>query len=315
MIKKHNLLRTSHVDAHGLRTPKNVLEDMAKQINGPVVPGMKIEHDITLPPLGKWIRATVKRLPDGEYGLFGDCLVFERDNTRRVTLPNGETAMIDTWQDERPFADEHVEIPDEIKYSFDYTNFESDADVDTLLSELREERPAMHDMLLRKSFISDPEFIISLSEKAINYLLAHAAIKTAGKVIGEKLANDLASLFTTLQNAAIKYAKYCIPKNRPITYVLVKPGTPSIEFVIRTINPQDLSTGLEKITDTLVQAEKLQEFLNAQKIQYKMNDEGNWSFNYCTTTDGKVVGSRDAVRNRAKAVEMKLNPPSIQDPH
>ena len=122
-------------------------------------------------------------------------------------------------------------------------------------------------------------------------------------------------MYTTLQNATIKYAKYCIPKkstyNLRICYA--GSGSPSIEFVTRDIARQDISTGLEKITDILVEVGKLQEFFNVQKIRHIMNDAGNWLFNYLTTTNGKVVGPREAIRKCAKAVEIMLNLSGTQD--
>ncbi|MDR7076587.1 hypothetical protein J2Y03_001590 [Neobacillus niacini] len=110
-MEKKQLLSSTHVDRHGMRMSKTALDRAAEQINGPFVVGMGIEHDVLLPPIGKIVKASVEKLPDGEYGLFGEYKLFNLVKTKEITLPNGEQAIIDTWEDERPFADRHEEIP------------------------------------------------------------------------------------------------------------------------------------------------------------------------------------------------------------
>ncbi|OEI75653.1 hypothetical protein BG616_16205 [Bacillus subtilis] len=304
-MRREQILSSTHVDKHGMRMSKKALENAAEQINGPFVPGMGVEHDILIPPIGKFIKAYVKQLPDGEYGLFGEYLLFNPEDSREIMLPNGEKAMLDTWEDERPFTDRHKEIPSSIQISFDSVNFESDEEAQAFQQELEEEGSFEYQMMVRKSWIPDPELIIKLSEDAVKFLIAHKLLHTAGKKLVDDLSNDFSNLYTTIRNAAIKYARYCVPKNRPITYLIVVPGTPAIEFVIRTTNPEKISEAINSIRFTaLEEAEQLHNSFGAQKIQFLLKEDGNWGFNYLLTNSGKVVGTQDAISRREKAVEI-----------
>lgn len=307
-MKNLRLLATTHVDGHGMRMSKEALDQAAAQINGPIVPGMGIEHDITLPPIGKLVKAEVRQLPDGEFGVFGEYLLYDPENTKEILLPNGETAYVDTWTDTRPFADKHEEIPSEIEYAYDPTNFQTENEMEKFQEELREEGPNQQELLLRKSLISDPEFIIKLSQHGVEFLIAHQLLKKVGKQITEDLSNDIGKLYSSIRNAAFKYGKYCIPKNRPITYVLIIPGAPTKEFVVRTTDAATLSEAIhhDKLASALEEADRMHETVGAQKIQFLLAQDGNWKFNYMLTTTGSVVGTKDAVNRRGKAVELLL---------
>ncbi|MFM9328998.1 hypothetical protein [Paenibacillus mesotrionivorans] len=305
-MKNERLLATTHVDGHGMQMSKEVLDQAAAQINGPIVPGMGIEHDITIPPIGKFVKAEVRQLPDGEYGVYGEFLLFDPEMTQKIALPDGEAAFVDVWADKRPFADKHEEIPEEIVYSFDPTNFESQAEMLKFQKELEDDGPNLQEMLIRKSLIPDPEFIVKLSKHAVEFLIAHQLLKKVGQQLASDTSNDIAKLYATIRNAAIKYGKYCIPKNRPITYVFVIPGTPTIEFVIRTANSATVSKAIhnEKISSAIDDANRLHEAITAQKIQFILNEDEKWTFNYMLTSTGSVVGSEDAVARREKAVQI-----------
>ncbi|WP_019912427.1 hypothetical protein [Paenibacillus sp. HW567] len=300
------LLATTHVDRHGMVMSKEALDQTAAQINGPVAVGIGIEHDITLPPIGKLVKSEVRQLPDGEYGVYGEYLLYDPNETKKISLPNGESAIVDTWADKRPFVDKYEETPSEIHYSFDPTNFESKEAIAIFQQELQEDGPYQQDMLIRKSLIPDPELIIKLSQNAVEFLIAHQLLKKVGQQLAADTSEDIAKIYKSIRNAAIKYAKYCIPKNRPIAYVLVIPGTPAKEFVIKTADPANVSEAiqLEKLSSAIDEAERLHEALDAQKIQFLLTEDGEWKFNYMLTTSGSVVGTEDAITRRGKAVQL-----------
>lgn len=305
-MRREQLLSTTHVDKHGMRMSKEALDNAAEQINGPFVPGMGIEHDILIPPIGKIVKASVKQLTDGEYGLFGEFLLFNSEDSVEITLPNGENAMLDTWDDERPFADRHQEIPSLIQLSFDSANFISEEEAKAFQKDVEEEGFFEYQMMVRKSWIPDPELLIKLSEDAVKFLIAKKLLDTAGKKLVDDVSNDFANIYTTIRNLGIKYARYCVPKNRPITYIIVIPGTTAIEFVVRTSNPEEISQAIDtvKFSAAIEEAELLHNSFDAQKIQFLLKENGNWGFNYLLTNSGKVVGTEEAINGREKAVKI-----------
>lgn len=304
------LLATTHVDSHGMKMTREALEGAVRQINGDIVPGMGVEHDVTIPPLGKFVEAFVHKLPDGEYGLFATPIFYSEKKSSIVELPNGELGRMDVWEDKRPFVDRHEGVPEQMEISYDLVNFESNDEMEKFLKALEEDGPFKQQLLIRKSLIPDPELIIKLTQHGISTLLAYKALNTFGKKVKEDLNNDLINIYSKIRNAMVNYAKCCIPKNRPVTYLLVLPGSPSQEFVIKTTDPNVAVKAIseEEISEVLSEAEKFITSFNAQKIQFIFsNEEEQWKFNYLLTGTGEVVGSKDAIKNREKAIEMIMN--------
>ncbi|MGI1805989.1 hypothetical protein ACRPK8_09665 [Exiguobacterium sp. TDN 0502] len=304
------LLATTHVDSHGMRMSIEALEGAARQINGDTVPSMGVEHDVTIPPLGKFSEAFIHKLPDGEYGLFAIPNFYIEEDSTVVKLPNGEIGRMDVWRDKRPFVGMHKDVPEEIIFSYDLVNFESNTDSEKFSKTLKDHGPCKQQILVRKSLIPDPELIITLTKQGISTLIAYKFLNTFGKKVKEDLNNDLINLYSKIRNAMINYAKHCIPKNRPVTYLLVLPGVPSQEFVIKSLKPcvaiQAVSP--EKISEALSESELFTSNFDTQKIQFIFcDDKQQWKFNYLVTNSGEVIGSKDAVQNREKAIKLMMS--------
>jgi len=301
------LLATTHVDSHGMKMTKEALEGAVRQINGNIVPGMGVEHDVTIPPLGKFVEAFIHELPDGEYGLFATPILYSEKKSSSVKLPNGEWGRMDVWEDKRPFADKHEEVPEEMEFSYDLVNFESNDEMEKFSKKLEEGGSFNQQLLIRKSLIPDPELIIKLTQHGISALVAYKVLNTFGKRVKEDLNNDLINIYSKIRNAMINYVKYCIPKNRPVTYLLVLPGSPSQEFVIKSTDPNVAVNAIsaEEISKALSESDKFIMNFDVEKIQFIFsNEEERWKFNYLLTDTGEVVGSKEAIKNREKAVEM-----------
>ena len=305
-MKITQVMATTHLDRHNQRFSIEALEVMVNQINDSSALGMTIEHDLTIPFFGKVTKAYLKQLPDGEYGVFGEFILFNQEEAQEVTLPTGKKVIIDTWNDDRPFLIQKNEIPSSIEISFDLINFKSNDDIKIFQSEVPKELSFNSRTIVRKSFIPDPQLIINLSENAIQLLIAQKLLTTVGKRITDDVSNDIANLYSTLRTMAIKYSKRCIPKNRPVTYIFVISKTPIIEFVLKTENPSIIAEATKKMSDHFDEAEQLHQLFDSQKIQFLFMENGTWEFNYLLTTSGKVVGSQDAVSRREKAKEVFL---------
>lgn len=305
-MKITQIMATTHLDRHNQRFSKESLEGLANQINESSALGVTIEHDLTLPFFGKVTNAYLKQLPDGEYGVFGESILFNQEETQEVTLPTGKKGIIDTWSDDKPFLIEKNEVPSSIEISFDLVNFKSNDDIKIFQDEVPKGLSFNSRTIVRKSFIPDPQLIINLSESAIQLLIAQKLLTTVGKKITDDISNDIANLYSMLRTMAIKYAKRCIPTNRPVTYIFVISKTPIIEFVVKTENPSIIAEATKKMSDHFDEAEQLHQLFDSQKTQFLFTENGTWEFNYLLTTSGKVVGSQDAISRREKAREVFL---------
>ncbi len=299
-------MATTHLDSHNQRFAKEALEGLANQINESSALGMTIEHDLTLPFFGKVTKAYLEELPDGEYGVIGESILFNQEDTQEVTLPTGKKGFIDTWSDNKPFIVEKNEIPSSIEISFDLVNFKSNDDIKNFQDEVPKELSFNPRIIVRKSYIPDPQLIINLSESAIQLLIAQKLFKTVGKKITDDVSNDIANLYSILRTMAIKYAKRCIPRNRPVTYIFVISETPVIEFVVKTENPSIIAEATKKMSEHFDEATQLHQLFDSQKTQFLFMENGTWEFNYLLTTSGKVVGSEDAISRREEAIKVFL---------
>ncbi len=67
MYLQGGIASSTHVDQHGQRVDRSLLEDMASQINAQYVP-LLIDHDFNR-QVGVVLSAKLAALADGEYGL------------------------------------------------------------------------------------------------------------------------------------------------------------------------------------------------------------------------------------------------------
>src|SRR5690242_1870816 len=115
---------STHIDRHNTRMTKEALESMARQINSGRKPGATIEHDTTLPPIGKYLQAWVEPMEDGEYRLLMVQEIFEKDEP--ITLPDGLQGLKrESTTDSSPFVNKAESIPETITLGTDLANFAS----------------------------------------------------------------------------------------------------------------------------------------------------------------------------------------------
>lgn len=306
-MKMKGILATTHLDAHGTRLAKEALEDMAAQINSNSVPGVGSEHDILIPPQGKVISARVVRMNDGEYALEGEQEIISPSRLSRVILPTGDIGYIDRYDDRRPFKDKYEETPEQTEISVDMVNFDSEKSAQEFITTIEQIENQKAALLIRKSLIPDPEIIFKLSQEAIKWFLVTKAAKSLGNRISDDIAEDLHKLYKNIRDTAINYAALCLPKNRPITHVVIISGKPAVECVIRTTDPIVFGEAVEtnKLIEVINSTDEYHKKFKAQKIQFVYSeDKKAWAFNYLLTTEGSVVGSEIATKKRNKVIQI-----------
>lgn len=304
---------TTHIDRQNTRVTKQALESMANQINSNRKPIMTIEHDTTLPPIGKIIKAWIEPTEDGEYRLLVVQETFEKEEP--ITLPDGSQGLKrQSEADNNPFVIKAKGIPEKVTLDADLANFASLGDYEAFLQEIKDDTfmPFDSGEIGRKSYIPDPEVIITLGKVILTYFAANKIIDTFGGKISDKLSDkvsdDIAEFYVWVKTVGLKYAKYVIPKNRPVTYVISVPIAPHIELVARTSDASEVVAAimLDNLEEPLKQAQRCRDELGAERVQFLLNKDGEWKFNYMLTDKGQVIGTKKSFSRKAQQFDLTL---------
>src|SRR6185503_12734092 len=184
-MKQTGIMATTQVDLQFQRFTRAALVDLAARINSGARPCLTIEHDPTLPPFGKIIKAWVEIRDDGEYQLVAEREIFEKSSW--AELKDGTKIFRqESETDISPFADRYEALPLGSVICYDPTNFESKEVFDSFVQEIRTDSGEDFSTTVfgRKSFIPDPEVIVRITETVAKYLIASKVLQKAGdKVI------------------------------------------------------------------------------------------------------------------------------------
>ena len=122
MTRTKLIVATTHIDRQFTQISKEALEDAADQVNRGSRPLLTVEHDPTLPPFGKGVKASVELRDDGHHELVVEHEVF--DEVLWTDLPDGTKLFRqESATDKLPFSDRYSELPDDPFISFDPVNF------------------------------------------------------------------------------------------------------------------------------------------------------------------------------------------------
>jgi hypothetical protein len=265
-------------------------------------PPLIAEHDQLCPPFGQAISARVVPLADGFHALVAEYDMFPPPAA--TELPNGEIGFLQQSEKHSyPFASAELHHPTSFCVSVDPTGLGGVECTEEFFESLRNEseidfETQPHE---RRSQLPDPQVIFTLGIKASAIWLGVRMAVAASRAIEP----ELEAFFRVLIRAVKEMAANAIPKTRPVTYVLQVHGNPNLEFVARTrdshlvisaIADRDCSAVREKVN-------QLQKHLDAEFIQFLLDNDGNWRFNYLLTKDGKVFGTKESFDRRAVVIE------------
>lgn len=294
---------TTELDRHNWRFTKEALENAANKINNRgSVPSVGINHDRTIMPFGKVIRAEVLPMDNGEYKMEIIQEIFEEQYF--IELEEGTKFILNKSSfDERPFVEDDYEL-DDTTVSIDLVNFENQEDISEFQG-LVEEYNAHNRIIARKALIPDPEIIIHIGNGIAAYLLTKKVIDLVGDRVFNNLLDEVDRFYAFIRELIVKYSKLVIPKNRPQTYVFKMRDECNIELVIVTTSPDEVIESIKKeklksINDNLID---LRQHFTPRKIQF-VYDNGNWIFNYLCTDKGEVIGTEKSYNKRIKAFEL-----------
>lgn len=312
-MKQEAVISTTHLDRHFMRLTKGALEKAAQSINEGRRLLLTIEHDVTIPPYGKSLDARVELRDDGEYQLVVTQEVFE--DILWASLQDGTPIFKQESESDRyPFADRYEDIPTTEAVLYDYVNFASKEALGSFINDIKSQAGIEVEtgVFGRKSFIPDPEFIIRISQIIVTYLIGKKVMDKVVDKVGDKLIDlaveDITKFYSFVKSVIKSAVKYAQPSGRPITYIFVAPGNPTVEFVVRSADTDLVISAmlLEKLEKALSQANYFYESLGAVRIQYLLSEKGEWQFNYLLTGTGAVIGTERSLHQRRQRIEMLI---------
>ena len=286
------ILATSHLLSDGHILSKQALDGMASEINEAEwsIPS-NLEHDHTLPPIGKLISAEVKSLQDGEFALVATSEIFEQPV--EISLNDGSTAFV--WKsqaDSRPFKSAETECSDSILVSYSHKGFSDPGDEDEFRALVRR----------KPSFESEYQPIIQRSVDAGTLLLVllpfvgllgtMTAYKFADRM-SDRFADELIGLYDVIRKAVIGLAKDKLNHFKLVTVVVTSRGIPEVEFVAKVADADPVISALtlSELENSIDRAVDLYHSVDARKVQYILGESNKWDFNFLLTGTGQVVGS------------------------
>lgn len=317
MTKSQAIAATTHVDSHGMKITKEALDKLAEEFQkSETVPALLIEHDTTLPPIGKVIDGKVEKMEDGEYKLVITQEFF--DSYSEITLPDGSPAIVQSSQnDNRPFNQrEQTELSSNLKISVDRINFNSDEDYTKFTQEINQVEKCEINNFIRKSILPDPEMLITLTTAFLgSSLVTKIGDKLIDKLIDNVIDNTAPKAYQTIKQAIFSMNKYYVPKNTPITYIFLIPGDFEIELIVKTNEPNKVLTAIleENIIKTVEKANEFHKTLDAKKIQFLYNENNEWDFNYLLTNTGSVIGAPESHHKREQRMQLMFQQQDKQE--
>lgn len=304
---------TTEVDRHNCKITKEALENAMVNINeGIYAPGVGLEHDNSIMPIGKTIKGEIVPYKKGEFAaqIYQD--IFFDDFIKKSTI-NGEIIYVGESQyDHRPFADAEKEDVSKMRISIDPVNF-SHNDYEEMAQFITNDCNADHQSILRKSLIPDPEIVFNVIAGTFLYWTGKKSLEK----LSDNVSTDIASCYTRIKKAITKIVQYANPKNRPITYVLRESDEYVTELIIQTTNIDDVLEAIksEKVFQVFEKINQVSPLINGTvaKIQFIYDCKNSkWEFNYMTSKTGQVLGTEKCYKRTAKVFENVIRQASNQ---
>ena len=308
------VLATTHLLNDGYKLTKEALDDFAIQINdrNHALPG-NLEHDHTLPPIGKSIFAEVKPLRDGEYALVHTSEIFE--NPEGVRLDDGSTAFI--WQssiDSRPFKSAETELSDCFVITYSHLGFGDPQTEEDFLA-LVSQKPGFESPsqpLVQRSV--DPGAVILVLLPFLGVIGTMTAHKLADR-ISDRFAEELVDLYDVIRAGVIGIVKERVDHFRAVTVEVTSRGIPEVEWVARVSDADAVISALTQaeLERCVEKSVDLFHSIDARRVQFILDESGQWEFNYLLTGTGQVIGSPMSYTRQVQRLEAMDSTRSNQD--
>ena len=304
------IIATSHVVDQTVLTPE-ALAGMASSLSDAKrKPAILVEHDHACPPMGQVVGGVVRELDDGHHALIGSYDVF--DAPTPVELPDGTLAVQQrSGKAAYPFMTGVFRETAKACITVDPVSLGGVERSKSFLDEVVRGNGVEAQCSTRRSVLPDPELIVTIGPALASIWVA----AKLGEVVTAAAAAELKTVGAKAVAAAKRMTLEALPGNRPITYVLQVSGQPNLEFVAKTRDPglAIKALAVDDYRDLKPKIASLHRVLRAEMIQFLMNKDGVWEFNFLLTADGRVIGTREAFDRRTRMFKAQLRRSETND--
>lgn len=260
--------------------------------NSKTVPRMSLDHDRTLPPIGKVISGELI-LRNGEILLEATIDEFIDEFTWCVG-PNGDPLYIGkSTVDSRPFAEDPVFSDTQLKVKLNPIHFTKD-DFDEVTEYLKNHCYAKVETIIEKNFEPAVHLFFVLACGFIAGTFIPKVKEKTSEKLSDVISDDIVKGYELLKKAIIYVTKKVSSVGKK-DFIFIEPEQP-IEFVVRARTANEVMEAFEKLAefDYLSMVEQFKCFTNdnLEKIQFLFDiADKKWEMTYLTTKDGQVIGT------------------------
>lgn len=284
MEKFSGIMATTHLDKHNERLDKESLEKSADAINNSDQSfWITWNHQSTLPPIGIVERAWVEQMPDEEYALHCEGILFEEEERLGITRD------FDVRPEDLSELDLKLETLD---ISHDPRNF-TDGDIKQVIEELSIDVPVGNNQFIRKSEV--PQSVIFVIAAFVGGGIAGGFLNRIGEVAADKAIEVTKPLLQNIGKKLGSLTEKTIPGDQPDYIIKLQiPGIEeNVEGAIESPSPVILKEAFEKLPELYAYTGKVLSQNQPgyfQDIKFLYNPFTNrWEVNYLTIKKSKKI--------------------------
>lgn len=269
-----------------------------------------IDHDYSLPPIGKAMNASVVELADGNFALDDEEAIF--DNSTTIRLSTGQELFKQSTCDKRPFAFvlARAFLNDKMIIDVEERNFVSIRSTENFIAELNKVAPSELHTHHEKDLFVLPSALMLLGSfyifKVASRTLDKVADKHAEEIVREGIElKDLTSenlkKLVRFSNETVRQWIFNSRKGERVPQFHHRLKTnPIVELVYKGEDFEWAALGFteEALRIAYQQAQILKEEQNANFVQFLFGDNLVWQLNYATTETGDIIATANAFAQR-----------------
>ncbi len=295
---------TTKIDQMGHKIDKSTLQTWARQMaDSEYAPASFVDHHHALPPIGKILNPRVEPLEASEHALIVDIELFEPAQRTPIHLSDGRLLVMESIpSDQRPFSfGAQTFSKDHMVLEVEPRNFSSDRERENLANELAQQFSI--ELRIKHEKGIDPVSAIALFIGTL-YLqkVSSKLLDKTADAHTNKMARELSQIKDVFRDVIKKWR--ALPGIKGSTYFRhIVEHDPLVEFCYEGEDFEFASAGFmtDRIDAALKTAELLKDEQNAAYVQFHLDANCEWKFNFAATGDGAVIAEPNTIEKRDKA--------------
>ena len=289
-----------------VRFAKEALEHSAKEINEESHVPLCLDHDPSLMPIGRTVRAWVQNTGD-EYSLFSEFLVVLDAEGCEHKRSGTQVANLCLGNSNRGFASRECEDYDNVVISVDRCDFESSKSWGKFLQDMKRVNHVVSAKEYARNSV-DPEGIMLFSmagwSVAIWVLIRaerfarHLVDETLRKV-GDNASDKLSRLISesmglfeeSVSPRIEKYHVVIVVQGKPDLVLVIERKKGDTSYAIEEYDLKSIGSILEQYSDILT---------DAQEVTLLKDKMDVWKFQHVKTKNGNIVGNLENYQEAVK---------------